>query len=49
MMACSKPKEKAPNPVGETKLPQAEFADPKYVEVGRGHMAALSAKTWISL
>lgn len=44
MMACSKSEEKAPNPVEETKLRQAEFADPKYVEVGKRHMAALSAK-----
>ena len=44
VMACSTPEEKASSAVGETKLPQAEFADPEYVEVGKGHMAALSAK-----
>jgi hypothetical protein len=44
MMACSKPEEKAPVPVAETKPPQAEFADPKYAEIGKKHMAALSNK-----
>ena len=35
MMACSKPEEKAPDPVAETKPPQAEFADAKYAEMGQ--------------
>jgi hypothetical protein len=51
MMACSKPEEKAPDPVAETQPPQAEFADPKYAEMGKSNIAALSAKdvdTWMT-
>ena len=51
MMACNKPAEKAPEPVAETKPPQAEFADPKYAEMGKRNIAALSAKdvdTWMT-
>ena len=49
MMACSKSEEKAPNPAVETKPPQAEFADPKYAEMGKRNIAALAANdvdTW---
>ena len=47
MMACSKPEEKASVPVAETKPPQAEFADPKYAEMGKKNIAALPPMTWI--
>ena len=44
MTACSsKPEEKAPEPVAETKPQETEFADSKYVEMGKRDMAALNA------
>ena len=50
MMACSKTEVKAPEPVAETKPPQAEFADLKYAEMGKRNIAALAANdvdTWL--
>ena len=42
-MACSKPEEKVAEPVVEAKPQTAEFADPKYVEMGKKDLAALNA------
>ena len=44
LMACSKPEEKVPEPSASAKPQQAEFADPKYVEMGKRDLAALGSE-----
>jgi hypothetical protein len=44
MMACTKPEDKKePEPVAEAKPQPAEFADPRYVEMGKKDLAMLNA------
>jgi len=42
LLGC-KPKEEATEPVADVKPPQAEFADPKYADVGKNSLAKLAA------
>ncbi|MEJ1239266.1 hypothetical protein WBG78_14110 [Chryseolinea sp. T2] len=43
MTACAKREESAPAPVAETKPQPTEFADPKFVDIGKKALADLNA------
>ncbi len=43
MIACNKPQETTPAEQTPVEPPQAEFADPKYVDIGKQGIAALAA------
>ena len=49
LMACTKPEEKVPEPSAAPTPQPAEFADQKYVEMGKRDLAALGKKDMMGI